>query len=252
MNKLFNFGILFLLLAGCITSPDKQINKSNQYLHLSTEEQETNDSVDSTLPDSNSVQHQGEEIQQQPTEQPLQGESPGQDSQQVIPVEPHTQEELRENEIRADEVKVETIIKLPFQDFKERWNAVTEEQMSNLYIHNLEKVTKNNTTYYRSELTRELELLVFEENGYVQSLELVSKSRTKPIILSMLTGWNQIINILHPGIEIYDVDILFNMLGVGPNGDLTGIKDTIISHYDLSYEVTPIEGGYFFKASYNR
>jgi hypothetical protein len=80
---------------------------------------------------------------------------------------------------------------------------------------------------------------------------MISEGKSSRVVQSMLTGWTQIINILHPNIEIYDVDTLFNKIGVGPNADLTNVKATSFIYFELLYEVLPTENGYIFRASYN-
>jgi hypothetical protein len=216
--------ILLILLSSC-SSFEEHPNKANPYLYLSAEEKQEHVSDTNTQDDQDHVEINA----QQQTDQDNLAHS----------------QEVQPGQISTHEI---TTSKLPFQDFPVRWNAVTEEQMSNLYIQSL----SNEGEYYSTPLTNNIELRVFVEEDHVRQLEIITNGQTKSTILSMLTGWNQIITILHPGIEMYEVDAIFNQLGVGPNANLTALNGSIFSYHGLKYEVLPIENGYVFKAWYGQ
>ena len=165
--------------------------------------------------------------------------------------QPHISEIANDEENTIPE-NTTVIQQLPFIDFKERWNAITDEQMSNLYINNLEETTTNDGTYYFSRLHDQMELRVFADQNHVNALHLINVGKSGPASLTLLTGWNQIVTILHPNIEINDVDELFNKIGVGPNGDLSNIKPSSFTYDNIYYNVLPTDSGYHFKASYDK
>ena len=141
-------------------------------------------------------------------------------------------------------------IKLPFQNFKERWNSVTDEQMSNLYIKKLEEVETNGETIYRTQLNSQILLSITTFNNYVQSLEMNCQGKSRDNIYNMLTSWSQMITIVHPDMEILDVDNIFNRIGVGPNADLTNMKSTSFTYLDLQYDLSVTDKDFTFKVSY--
>ncbi|MFP7296249.1 hypothetical protein [Neobacillus niacini] len=140
--------------------------------------------------------------------------------------------------------------KLPFHNFKERWNSVTDEQMSNLYIKKLEEVEANGETIYRTRINDQISLSITTLKNYVQSLEMRSEGKSQDNIYNMLTGWSQMITIILPSMEIHDVDSLFNRIGVGPNADLTNMKSTSFSYLDLQYDLSITDKDFTFKISY--
>ncbi len=180
-------------------------------------------------------------------------------SQQVNPyLQLSTQEQnvqQSNNESIVNQQEIGQVVggsQLPFEDFKERWNAVAEEQMSPLIIKSLEKISNDTELLYRAPLSQQLELIILVSNGTVKQLAINSFGKSQNDIYSMLTGWTQMVNILHPNIHLHDVDALFNTIGVGPNGDLTNVKTKSFTYLDVNYDILPTEKGYTFKASYDK
>lgn len=248
MSKCYQVTILILficLFSACSSRPEQNSSgQSSPYIKLSTPSKENPNPV---MPDEQVDEHHGS--------------SPNQVQNQDAPEQKLPEDYAAEDRLQTQEIQetedpksgAETVsTELPFQDFKARWNAVTDEQMSNLYIKDLEEVSSNGETFYRSNLSNQLELRVFVHQDHIQQLELISKDNTKVTVAAMLTGWSQIITLLHPNIEIYDVDELFNKMGVEPNGNLTKVKQTSFTYNDLHYEVTPTENGYSFIGRYDK
>jgi hypothetical protein len=143
-----------------------------------------------------------------------------------------------------------TLTPLPFHDFKERWNAVAEEQQSNLRIQKLEKVSNENGTYYTSAIPGNMELRVYPTDDAIKQLELISHGKSRTDIINMLQGWTQMATILYPNVPMPDVDGLFNLIGVGPNADLSTIKKKSFVFSGINYEVIPTDDGFVFRAAY--
>ncbi|MEH7383514.1 hypothetical protein V7138_23855 [Bacillus sp. JJ1533] len=137
---------------------------------------------------------------------------------------------------------------LPFEDFKERWNALTDAQMSNLYIKELEKVTTEDNHYYKANLTNQIQLYVYVNENHVVKLEVLSEGKSQAVISAMLASWSQVINIFHSELEMQDVDYLFGQIGVGPNLDLSNVHSKSIEHLGKKYEIEVTENGYRFAA----
>src|SRR5690606_21976634 len=95
-------------------------------------------------------------------------------------------------------------------------------------------------TLYTANLTTQIVLQVNVVDNFVQSLSLNSKANTTTSVLPMLTSWSQAIMMLHPSIELKDVDEIFHKFGVGPNADLSNVKETTFTYGSVNYKVTPI------------
>lgn len=140
------------------------------------------------------------------------------------------------------------LVRLPFGNFKEKWNAITDAQLSDLYITKLDVVIVGEE--YHANLTKQLELIIHVDGNQVRGLTLKAHVENKGERMKMLTGWSQVVMILHPEYEIYDVDALFSELGVGPNADLSQVQEGVYPYHDLQYEITRSENDYIFLATY--
>jgi hypothetical protein len=149
-----------------------------------------------------------------------------------------------------DQLAAKQINQLPFENFSERWNAFAEETGSGLKISNFKEITSETESFFQSSLHNQLELRVFVENETVQKIQLVGHGKTKADMLLMLTGWNQIYSMMNTDYETYEVDLLFNDLGVGPNADLESVQQKTMTYRNITYTVTPINSGFLFEASY--
>lgn len=255
LYRIVIFLIVICITNGCSATKNNENAQSSPLIKLSTQEQETDDNIqqesinDELQPETNL--EQAPITEETAPENNLQAQHDQDSLQQTIPESSMIIEGTEKSEEQSITTQV-TSTQLPFQDFKERWNAITDEQMSNVYIRNLEEVNTNEGNYYLSNLNNSLQLRIIVEQDFVQQLELINNDKSKSGIGIMLTTWSQMINILHSNIEIYDVDTLFNKIGVGPNGDLSALKPISFTNYGLHYDVVPTEKGYTFRAGYNK
>lgn len=157
-------------------------------------------------------------------------------------------EELEQESKSIEQEEQPNAPMLPFQDFRERWNAITDEQMSNLYIRNLEEHSNNDETIYRAQLNDYIEMRIHIYEKSIIKLEMISKEKSQAAIFTMLSGWSQIVTIIHQNREIPDVDAFFNKIGVGPNGNLTNINTGAFTYFDIVYEVIQTDQGFIFRA----
>ncbi|MFS0674954.1 hypothetical protein [Ornithinibacillus sp. 179-J 7C1 HS] len=141
--------------------------------------------------------------------------------------------------------------RLLFETFKDRWNAITDMQLSELYISEIIGVSTAEGVYL-APLTNNMNLYIMVENGTVTSLEVKSGVGEKQERMMMLAAWAQIIMMLHPEHEIHDLDAFFNEIGVGPNGDLSNVKEMVYPYYHLQYEILIEENEYTFRASFRK
>lgn len=139
------------------------------------------------------------------------------------------------------------IIKIPFTEFQSRWNAVTDEQASNLYIASFEKVDDN---IYSTTLKDDIELLVYVKEEKAESIMLRTVIDSSGEILDMLTAWSQIVYLFESEISPHQIDELFNELGVGPNLDIKDVKQKSVIRGGIQYTVNPITDGFELEATY--
>ena len=255
MFKLFTFTlrlwILFFALSACSTQNEPDQSNKNSYIKLSTEGQFKEKTViDQEQPITNSEDAPIEEEQktipivpdtEQQTEQ-------NQEISQALPNRPYlnTEPEPEENNNPAVQKK------LPFQDFKERWNAISDDQASKLYIRQFDVISEQNETIYSTPLNVDHQLRITVKNGNINQLEMLTPNTpSSSTVFSMLGGWSQIMNILHPEIQLYHIDDFFNQIGVGPNADIKNVKNTTITYDRITYTITLTNPGYRFTAAFS-
>ncbi|MBE4908578.1 hypothetical protein IMZ08_10970 [Bacillus luteolus] len=247
LNKLFKAIIILFFVSGC-TSEEPNRNSVTPF----TENNPEGILTENDLSESEIVDEPNNKTDEEVPENLLPSEQPNPNTEMNEEHEfPQQERDSLQKVIPEEEDSLESSVistHLPFFDFKARWNAISDEQFSNLYISSLEKGTDEGQ--YRTILVPKLELYVYVKEDYIQTLEMISKDKTVNTTQQMLTGWNQIINILHPNIAIYDVDSFFHKIGVGPNANLSEIKYTRFSHSNIGYEVEPTSVGYTFRAFY--
>lgn len=216
---------MLLVICACSAQKDMTQNKGTPYLKLSTNEQET---VPETQTQEQNLQE--EEIKEGQSNRPHSITQPKTDQTENI-TEPK---------------------QLPFQDFKERWNAISDDQMSDLYIQQFDAFNEQQETIYKSPLNNDHSISVYVQNGDIRKMIMSTENATSTsIVYSMLSGWSQMIHMLHPDIEIYDVDDFFNQIGVGPNADLKNVKNSTITYENIKYIITKTDTGYHFTAVLN-
>ncbi len=271
------FFILIIFLTACTTNqtePVSPLEKTNPFEKLSNREQEYQSeapleeesdlhsksdvsdvelrALQKTVPEEAGPEMDTTQDNQQ--EEPPINDQPSveeRSDQTETPTEEKFQGEGVIEEQEETEAAINPVKELPFQDFKKRWNAVADQQLSNLYIENLQKNESEGGDVYSTKLSEQLELNIYVEEEYIQTLELIRKdSNNKADVATMLTGWMQIVMILHPEVVVHDVDSLFHDLGVGPNGDLSNVVRKEFSYGRLNYEVIPESNSFLFRATY--
>lgn len=149
-------------------------------------------------------------------------------------------------------INTEGKVQLSFDDFKERWNSLVEEQMSGLDIKALEGITGDEERYYRALLTDVIELRIYEDQHVVQKLEIHSQGTSTAVRRQMLTAWSHVVNMMQTEFDVQDVDALFHEAGVGPNFDMSNVKEKTFTQDGIDYEILPTDNGFIFKASYQQ
>jgi hypothetical protein len=134
-------------------------------------------------------------------------------------------------------------------DFQQRWNAISDEQTGDLYIHHFRQVT--NARHFQSSLTEQLTIEVLtQDNKQINKISIISTSKTKGEILQMLTSWWQVLLITNPQSEVHEIDTIFSEIGIGPNSNFEDLQTVSFTFGGLQYKVTPSQTGILFEAIY--
>mgnify|MGYP001356727986 CR=1 FL=1 len=140
--------------------------------------------------------------------------------------------------------------RLHFDEFKERWNSLSEEHGTDLMIRRFEKTPINQGVMYIANLQNGLVLRVYVYNQIIQGLEVNERSETMTERFQLLTAMRQIYLILNPGTEPSDADYLFQEFGIGPNANFETVQQRTIEYNGIEYTLTPKGEEYQFEASY--
>ncbi|MGM8215939.1 hypothetical protein ACLIA0_10245 [Bacillaceae bacterium W0354] len=252
MKKILSLLILFctIMFYGCNANETRQ--NDDPFRQLSTDDSESSDELYDITQREFNGDYQSEL-------EPIDDLSPSED----IPfTENNEQQEPRQgndpNEINqgrmgidnqiVDEEKLTTYFQLPFNEFQARWNALTDEQLSNLYIREINNDSENK---YVTTINSYIALQLENVNNDVQQIKIVSKPQTKEQILKMLTAWQQAIQVMYPELEIHDVDRIFSEIGIEPDANLSKLKNKTFTHNHLIYDISINENQYILNISFS-
>ncbi|MHC0036269.1 hypothetical protein [Pseudoneobacillus sp. C159] len=134
-------------------------------------------------------------------------------------------------------------------DFKERWNAISDEQTGDNYIE--EFTAKDNPLHFVTLLKKNLELEIHTlDENQITEIIINGTGQNSSDFLKMLTSWWQVFLITNPGTDFHEIDAIFSEIGVGPNSQLEELTDRTFSYGGLLYEVNTTENWITFKARY--
>lgn len=136
---------------------------------------------------------------------------------------------------------------LPLADFRERWNAISNEQGMDLKIPALEKVEQGN---FKATLKNKINLYLRAPSDRIETIEVVTSDIEREQQLNMLAAWSQVIYMLEQNADPHQIDQVFSEFNIGPNADLSGVQEKTIVRGNLRYTVKPLGTGYFFEAAY--
>lgn len=136
-------------------------------------------------------------------------------------------------------------ITIPFAEFLERWNAISDEITFENQITTFEKVSEYGIAF----INPFTQLKVYKKNDYVEKIIVSStKTNNKENIFTMLSSWMQVILLTNPQLEMKEIDQLFAELGIEPNGDIDQLQTTTFNIGEIAYTVTVDEKTYIFTA----
>jgi hypothetical protein len=134
-------------------------------------------------------------------------------------------------------------------DFQQRWNAISEEQTGDLFIHHFQQLAdaKHYQATLKDKITMEVSTV---DNQRIDRISIISTSRTNNERLQLLTSWWQVLLITNPNSELNEIDTIFSEMGIGPNSNLVDLQAVSFSFGGLQYKVTPSQQGILFEAIY--
>ncbi len=156
------------------------------------------------------------------------------------------QQEVGKDDYQHEEPKAKP---LPFSEFQERWNAISDEYTLENYIVSLQKV--ENEPYYLALLDHgHLQLKLFKDREHINRIQVVENGFTSSDHLLMISAWWQMVLITNSVDSLSDIDILLAGVGVGPNADVTAVQNTTFTYGGVHYSVSKEGGHYLFEATY--
>jgi hypothetical protein len=155
-------------------------------------------------------------------------------------------DQVSENATPADE---QTVFPLFINDFQARWNAISEEQTGDVYIHKLDR--NEESGHYVASLTDRLHMEIqTSEDQRINKLTIHQTGSTNSDFIKMLTSWWQALIITNPQTELHEIDAIFAEIGIGPNTNFDELKETTFTFGGITYKVRPINGYMAFEVNY--
>lgn len=149
-----------------------------------------------------------------------------------------------------DTIKIIPSIKIPFDEFMQRWNAISDEYTYENYIESY-KVEKNeNEQYALATIDHEATINVKARKDYIDIIQITTpKYTTEEKKYSMLSSWMQVVMLTNPQIEMSEIDRLFSELKIGPNATIETDHSKSITYGQVEYRLKISQENYQFTAT---
>lgn len=161
------------------------------------------------------------------------------------------QEIVEDNERTVPSSTTTEVVTYPFDEFKGRWNALSDELFSELYIIEFKKTeheSGKSEFYYIFQKGYELFVITGLEQA-IEQIKFVGKPTTEEQRYEMLTGWSQVILLSNLNFDYYDVNLIFEHLGIKPNATIDS-SDQNINYKGVEFGIIHGDGSYIFEANY--
>lgn len=170
-------------------------------------------------------------------------------------------ENFKEEKNLEDEADVSATALTPYfdEDFQEKWNAIADEQNFDLYIRSFQMESNNRKTYYRADFKENWQLRVFTQDdrrddnqttAKINSMQFQGSAKGSKVLFTLFTGWSQVILISQPDFTMYDVDMIFNELGIEGNTKLTGKDQETVRYEGIEFRLFKKGNNFIFEAKY--
>ncbi|WP_025028462.1 hypothetical protein [Caldalkalibacillus mannanilyticus] len=139
---------------------------------------------------------------------------------------------------------------LLFEEFMQKWNAISAEHTGDFFIHSFEQIHSETDQVYRTSLGKHLELQVTVANSHVIKAQLIGSPPSTKERFTMITSWWQLFLMTNSTIAVHDIDLLFAELGIGPNADLSELTSRTFDYNGITYSIHEENNRYLFEAAY--
>lgn len=143
------------------------------------------------------------------------------------------------------------ITPIPFDEFMGRWNAISDEYTLVNHIISLEEIQDTANVSYQALFENDaIKMKIYTENELVQSVQIIAQRAQVLDHIALISAWWQLILITNSPDIIDEIDILLADLGVGPNADLTAVKDKTFNYGGVNYTISKQQDQFIFEATY--
>lgn len=149
-----------------------------------------------------------------------------------------------------EQTNVEKATPILFEEFMQKWNAISAEHTGDFIIHSLEQTHSETDQVYHTSLGSHLELQVIVANNHVIKAQLIGSPPSTKERFTMITCWWQLFLMTNSTIAAQDIDLLFAELGIGPNADLSELTSRTFDYNGIIYSILKENQRYIFEASY--
>lgn len=149
------------------------------------------------------------------------------------------------------ELSEQQIPPIPFDEFMGRWNAISDEYTLVNHIVSLEEIQDTTNSYYEALFESDaLKMKIYTENEFIQTVQIIGQTEKALDHIALISAWWQLILITNSPSIIDEIDILLADLGVGPNADLTEVKDMTFNYSGVNYTISKQQDQFIFEATY--
>lgn len=130
------------------------------------------------------------------------------------------------------------------EEVEKRWNAISDESGSGLYINDLQE--RNGTFQYQ--FSSYLLLKGTTTSSGVSSIQVIGTPNSEPEAFMMLTAWNQLALLSNPTFTPDDVTDLFREIGVESSSNLQEIQFGEHKYKGHTFHITKEQDVYILTA----
>lgn len=140
-------------------------------------------------------------------------------------------------------------VQIPFQEFKDRWNAISDEMTYENYIHHYEMKNENNESFAIATIDYDSTIKISHKNQFVSMIQITTqKSSDENKKYSMLSSWMQLLLLTNPQIQMSDIDEIFSNLQIGANASIESLTTQSFTFGQVQYNVKVLDYAYVFEA----
>lgn len=159
----------------------------------------------------------------------------------------YLESEITEHNNNLDLDNTSKIPPIYLNEFIKKWNELSEEYTADNSITSFETTVKEGEMFHYTYPKEFLQIIIYDFNNTINKIQIFAEPKTNNETFSMLTSWWQLILFSNPNREPFDVDQILAEMGIGPNGDLSNLKQSTFTFEEGQYKVRPNQDGYLFE-----